>query len=588
VLLMCMAAPALLAANAEGPVYHHHSIGSAGFLAATNGDTFRAVWQLPNSVELLKQVERQSAGVALAAFVPASRLSNAVVRATPLAHDLVEQETIVDVRGAPGSLQWSIALRLPQARQNAWNEALRGILADAGIQPVAPSTQEGFTGARGSLAKGQVQWVSAGDWFVLSFGPGVSTESTAWLQAIRKSGTPEPALGDHWLTVQADLGRLSKTFTLIPDFAASQVDLSFGPRGKNVRTDAKLEFPNSLDWIAEPWVLPLESIHDPIVGFSAARGIRPLLSKNADLMSLQLPMLPNQACSWSMASIPYIVSAACPMPNSSNTIWQGLQGLPTLLTNYGRPVGQMTWITNSGQLVWQGLPFIGPTAKPLFDGGVEFLHTSILPPPAAGRKPPAALFSFMSRTNLAYYDWEITEERVNAWRYIYQVGLLVFGRVGPDTNAPTQRLMDDLSSGKRLANCVTEVTVTGPSELTVVRNSPVGLTGLEIVNFLRWVDTPHFPFTYDPAPQLDLKRLAMEQRARRATNNVGNRPKLPAPGVAPPSTPRPWPPRPNPATNNPAVRRSQANGLPSVPKPVSTTKPPPSDSNGAPPSPGGQ
>ncbi|HAM72923.1 MAG TPA: hypothetical protein DCM86_14890 [Verrucomicrobiales bacterium] len=554
---------------AENVLYRHHSLGSIGFLASTNGNLFRETWELPNAVLLRKQLEGQLAEVLIKEFLPTAAASNQVSRTAPLVADVLERETLVDVRGEGEKRSWVLAIQLPEPRRKAWDATLKGLAAEAKLAPGAEATLEGYPGWSLQATKLRLSWASAGDWLVAGIGAEPPAQLAAVLQEIRKSGRPAPALDGRWLEVNADLGELSKTFPVIPQFLSAKAELTLTPRSKNVRTEAKLRFAEPIPWHPEPWQLPLENVHDPIVGFAAARGIQPLLEKHPDLISLGLPALPNQACGWSLARIPYIAALACPMPQSSNVIFKALQGLPTLLTNYGRVAGQFIWATNSGQMAWQGLPFVGPTARPLMDGGREFLFASILPPPNTGRRPPEELFSFTNRADLAYYDWEITEERVNAWRYIYQIGLLVFGRISPDTNAPAQRLMEDLSHGERLGNCVTELAITGPSEMTFLRNSPVGLTGLEIVNALRWVGSANFPFTYERAPHLDLKKVGAERRAARATNGPAAQPGIPAlPGLRPP----PGGFRPG-GTNGAPVRRTPTNSL-TRPLPQPQSKPP--------------
>ena len=44
-----------------------------------------------------------------------------------------------------------------------------------------------------------------------------------------------------------------------------------------------------------------------------------------------------------------------------------------------------------------------------------------------------------------------------------------------------------------LGNTVTEITLTGPREITLVRKSHLGFTGFELVMLTRWLNDPHFP-----------------------------------------------------------------------------------------------
>lgn len=544
-------------ASEEPLIYRHHSAGAEAILQSAEGLKFKEVWSLAPSTDLRKQVIQSVAGVVARQIGAPSSSSNLTSLLVPLVADLVERETVVEVRGSRTAPDWFIAVRLPEPRRQAWQSAIRSVLAEAKLPAGSSASVDGYPGWKVALPKLRLSWANANDWLLLSLAPGASPAWTEAIAQLKQSRNLSPIATGKWLTVNADLALLRQTFPLIPEFADSKLELAFGPKGENVRTDAKLQFSSPLGWAPEPWQIPTNTIRDPIVGFSTARGIRPLLLKSEEKAILPSDAIPNQATVWALPKVPYFLFGAYPQENVSNLVYQTVPKLPTVITNHGRLSGQLLWATNTGELYWQGLPFMAPTVKSLVDGGREFLFAQMLPMPVSPKKPPAELFAFMSRTNLAYYDWEITQERLMGWRKIYQVGLLAFMRQSPVTNAPSQRLLDELSVGKRLGNSITEVSVTGPSELTFMRYSPVGLTGVEIVSALRWLDSSNFPFTWESTPFMDMKKLSLEHRAARGTNAP---PKglRPAPPLAPPSA-RPVPPR---STN-------------SVAKPKAVPAPPP-------------
>ncbi len=487
-------------------------------LSSTGGDHFKEIWSLPPALDLRIQIVRSIASVVAREIASSSPSSNLVTLLVPLIIDVVEQETVLEVRGDRNDPSWFLAVKLSEARRAAWQSALSRVLEESKLPPGAAATLDGYPGWKVSFSKLGLSWVSTRDWLLLSLAPGPSTAWTDAIAQLKQSQNLSPIAAGKWLTVNADLARLRQTFQMIPEFAASKLELEFGPKGENVRTDARLQFAAPLGWAPEPWQIPTNTIRDPIVGFTAARGIRPLLLKNEEASILPPDAIPNQASVWAMPKVPYFLFAAYPQNNVSNLVFQTLPKLPMVITNHGRLSGQLLWSTNTGELYWQGLPFMMPTVKPLLDADREFLFAQMVPMPISPKKPPVELFSFMSRTNLAYYDWEITQERLMGWRRIYQVGLLAFMRQSPVTNAPSQRLLDELSIGKRLGNSITEVTVTGSSELTVMRHSPVGLSGMEIASALRWFDSSNFPFTWEPTPVMDLKKMSQEHRASRGTN----------------------------------------------------------------------
>jgi len=81
-----------------------------------------------------------------------------------------------------------------------------------------------------------------------------------------------------------------------------------------------------------------------------------------------------------------------------------------------------------------------------------------------------------------------------------------------------------------LGNTVTEVTLNGPTELSLVRKSDVGFTGYEIALLGRWIDSPRFPFQYEPPPMLKkgMNRPPQMNPPSQTTNRPGPAINLPA------------------------------------------------------------
>jgi hypothetical protein len=103
------------------------------------------------------------------------------------------------------------------------------------------------------------------------------------------------------------------------------------------------------------------------------------------------------------------------------------------------------------------------------------------------------------RTNLVYYDWEITEDRLSHSRQLYQLAALVAWRK-TGTNTPSRLWLDKI--GSLLGNTVTEVTQTAPNELFLVRKSHLGFTGIELATLSAWLDSLEFPFHISAPPSL--------------------------------------------------------------------------------------
>ncbi|MBM3846415.1 MAG: hypothetical protein FJ405_09035 [Verrucomicrobia bacterium] len=521
--------------TSAAPVFHFHSVGSSGFLMSTQGLVFQQVWKMPEAEPVRAQLQSSigKAFLTAGAGLLEENAASLTPSAAELLRDVIEHESWLDVRGAPGKLEWVLVTKVPEARHTDWAKAWESFSKAGGC--AAPSSIS-WGGVSGSAAKSDKQtfsWVSAQGWFAVGLGPAVPSQWEKVLSTLKASGRPASELQTNWLRVKADLGRLRAGFPMIPEFVASQLDLTFRGRGEMVRTEGTLRFSEPLNWKPEPWDIPANHIRDPLVGFTAARGIEPLLRRYEEAKKLGLQSYPNQAVSWSLGVVPYFLYATYPQQNVSNILWHVLPKLPSVITNHGDLSGSLSFVTNNAAILWQGMPFMAPALKPLWDGTREYLLAAMAPPPGSKLRPPTELFSFMSKSNLAFYEWEITEERVSAWRTIYQATLLGFLRNSPKTNAASFKWMEALGRGRRLGNTATEVTVTGPNELTVTRTGHAGLTGFEIVSMLRWFDSSNFPFTFEPTPKMDFKQLAIDARARRMSNN----PTPPAPRIPVPPTP---------------------------------------------------
>jgi hypothetical protein len=147
----------------------------------------------------------------------------------------------------------------------------------------------------------------------------------------------------------------------------------------------------------------------------------------------------------------------------------------------------------NGDIHVSQFPFCTPYLRAGNDSGHQYVFGGVLPSPARTNPPPPGLFDqITSRKNLVYYDWEITDARAAQWRVLSQLALIVERKVITDTNTPAQKWID--ASRKSLGNCTTIVTLTAPDELTMIRNSTTGFTGIELTGLAIWLDSKEFPF----------------------------------------------------------------------------------------------
>jgi hypothetical protein len=189
-----------------------------------------------------------------------------------------------------------------------------------------------------------------------------------------------------------------------------------------------------------------------------------------------------------------------PVSNPSNMIRQLAPKVPPMIFDrLPQPWGSVLWESNKSELYWRGVPFVDPFLKPLRDSGNDYLLFGMFPMGPLTNPPPPELFEQLKgRTNLVYYDWEITEHRLVHAKQLYQLLNIINRRTGASTNWPTQKWLADI--GPHLGNTITEATMTSPKDLSLVRKSHLGLTGFELVTLARWVESAGFPLTFEPPP----------------------------------------------------------------------------------------
>ena len=88
-----------------------------------------------------------------------------------------------------------------------------------------------------------------------------------------------PTIHPLWLEADLDLPRISSALALGWNLPTNfpRILLTAQADDAGVRTRAKLDFPEPLPLELEAWNIPTNLIHDPLIGFTAVRGIRPWL-----------------------------------------------------------------------------------------------------------------------------------------------------------------------------------------------------------------------------------------------------------------------------------------------------------------------
>jgi hypothetical protein len=86
---------------------------------------------------------------------------------------------------------------------------------------------------------------------------------------------------------------------------------------------------------------------------------------------------------------------------------------------------------------------------------------------------------------------------------------MMSGLALPDPHSPGQEWLAAVTP--KMSACGTEVTLTAPNELTLVRNAPIGFSASELVWLAYWLDAPNFPLdAHHDRPRLPMRKQPVE------------------------------------------------------------------------------
>lgn len=418
------------------------------------------------------------------------KLNTALIRGTNLApgagplprlllNELLRVESFVEARGTNvASPDWVLALRLGPGPSAWW-----------------VTNTPNFSGQLGRITTAAV----ANDWFVLGLGAATPQAVSDLAAQIKKGGRPTSVRTDAWMQLELDLPRLAPALGLPAAIKWPAANLAWAGRGSNLRMEGTLRFAEPVVPVVEPWQIPTNTIREPLIGFGALQGVGGWLAAQTWYQQLGVTPAPNQVFSWAQSQIPFQTYLVWQWPDITNTLRTLEPKLPPLASEYLPKItgGKIAHATNLARINWTGLPIWLPFLGPAPDPG--YVVSGLMPTEGKNSPAPPELFAEVTgRTNLVYYDWEISQARLEDWRMTGTFYRMVAGYQSPATNSLSYRWLTDTNITGRLGNTVTEVSRVSPTELKVLRSSSVGLTGLELFNVVMWLDDPAFPGNSEP------------------------------------------------------------------------------------------
>ena len=495
--------PALPYTLTSQTVAHFHWLGKKQLAATTNAASVMRIWNTPESAKLETQVldKLSTAPWRLLPHVATTNYAAAAPLLRALLDDCVQSESYLEIRAAtnqPGEL--AFAIRLPAARAEVWQTNLATVLESlTGLQttPSQPSTLNPQPARGWSLKKHEapnlIELTRVGEWIVVGLGQDRNALADDFTARILRNHTPlQQVSADSWVDARVDLRRVTEAFKLDWNLPAGlpEVSLQIAGDGQVVQTHGTLDFPQPLNLALEPWNLPTNLMHGHLGSFTALRGFAPWLGAQPAWSDLQIGPAPNQFFVWAGLGIPMQTLFAAPASAASNRLAQISDTLmqktdPWLVANRS---GHLEKLPDSPGVTWIGMPFLNPYLRSEGD----FIYGGFFPNAGGKNGMPSDLLLALSRTNIVYYDWEITSPRIEAWFYLGQTLRLIFHQSQLPPNSVSSAWL--LAQTNTLGNCVTTLAQTGPEQLSLARRSAgLGFTAFELHLLADWAESPQFP-----------------------------------------------------------------------------------------------
>jgi len=409
----------------------------------------------------------------------------------PLLDDLLKSEWFLEIRDTTNAApETALAICLNAGRAQVWQENLAAALQSwTRLSP--GKTPNGWL-LRKDLPPNLVRFAHAGDWVVLSWGQNELPLSDGIVRRIQTERRPAPAAKDYWLAVELDWPRLAQWFAPLKNFDFPKIDMQILGRKRDLLLDGKFTLAQPLSPL-EKWRMPTNAIHQPFISFTAARSIGPWLARQSWAQRYEIQPPVDQLFIWVLPQNPFQTFVAAPVPNANAALAQLGAKLSRVFNTNSQdffPSPITTELTNN-EIAWRGVPFAIPFVRPLHEPTGDFLFGGFFPNTPRSQPLPPELFKQLDTPNLVYYHWEITADRLKTLPQLSQLMLLLSQHEQLNENSAAGKWLNEI--GPTLGRSVTEITRTGPSELTFMRKAPGGLTAFEFTALANWLEAANFP-----------------------------------------------------------------------------------------------
>lgn len=448
--------------------------GMTTLLANTNAEYLTNFTALPESPAFATQVVARIATLPRR-FFSGSTTNDHGHELKPVFADLFRRGFTLELRGTRGAVsEFALAAKADAETIKRWESAWNAAATNW------PKT-----------SKFAVQHV--GDRLFIA---GSKTDPTSALAAIQKSAGTELETG---AVLQ---GELASAFAPGPVQRSvyggfERLKLTVTAADNTLKVRGAATYAHDLPKLGPPPVIPTNLVTEPTISFTLVRNPTHWLDIANPLRKFMPDPLPDVGFFWGGQTSPYQLFFALPFP--SKDAFNNSFG-PQLMSQL-EPVikfidlGTISFDTNNAQIKAITLPFVDPKISVKTDGTNSYLLAeAFLQDQVSPGLSPALLERIMDRTNLLVYDWEFTQLRVDTWLRLG--GLAMFASHHQANIASTDTLKWILawqSATSLPLNTSTEITQTGPRELTLKRSGPLALTSIEIFWLANWLESQNFP-----------------------------------------------------------------------------------------------
>lgn len=466
--------------------------GSDRNAVAPNVGAFVNEFSSPEAVALRKQTADKLAPwlagwlqKKLGAAVP-----DGAIRLRPLFDDLQSAEWLAEARSAAGgSPELALAIKLDNEQATTWRSALKLFFSAAT-----------FTTSNG--------------WLIFASDAGAAKLGSELTQQI-SAQRPE------WFSMDINWPLLAHWFPELGKLQLPETQFTLTTRGMDCLINGKFLFPQPLAITLDSWRFPTDLVHQPMASFTAVRGFASWLETQDWLQPYQITPAPNQAFIWTMQSVPFQTFLAEPVSDAADAVdqtYRRLQPLfsPTGLFNQG--MMKVSIKETNHNISMTGMPMLAPFIRATKGASGQYLFAGGVPNSFQGRPLPPTFFHDLAASNLVFYHWENTAQRVPTMLQSSQFALLLTDHYQLGENSAALKWLRRITP--MFGDNTTEITRVGPDQLAFTRTAAGIFTSTELFVLANWLEAKNFP-------GCDLRLPPFSPRPKHLPH--------PAPGAPPPA-----------------------------------------------------